>query len=182
MKRERRVTARKRVPYTLTQACYRELIEDWHAEQIQLNMAHYENLKKKCAEQLSGLIRDIEEVKQAGGLINTTGMLVLAHKNSFLVYFLEYYYSDLDWTPPEFLEIPLPISTPEACAEFVLGGVFLEACKNHDRLTDRMMKWINIDVHNRFFTLTEAGIIPLPLRTQIGNPYPSNMAAGTHIA
>ena len=38
-------------------------------------------------------------------------------------------------------------------AEYLLRGRFKSACENSEKLTDTIMKEINIDVHNRMFTL-----------------------------
>lgn len=44
-------------------------------------------------------------------------------------------------------------------AEFVLHGRFKQACENHEVPTDVLMKELNIDVNDRFFTLLSRGII-----------------------
>lgn len=155
--------------YILTRLCYRELavVEDRHQAHKDADLDYYNCVEEECAVVLRQTIAEIKEVQQSGGILEK--LISPIKGNRFNKFFRENVFCCGDWDHPVLLSIALPTPTAEQCAAFVLGGTFLKACREGWNLTDSEMKRINIDVHNRFYSLMNAGIIPVPTK-ESGRP------------
>lgn len=63
-------------------------------------------------------------------------------------------YFESNWNPAQILDCNLDGSS---LANYVLSGHFIECCKNGSILDDRIMCYINKDIHNRIYTLLVNG-------------------------
>ena len=138
--------------YALTRVSYRdtEALEDYHSISGQLNMDFYSKML---------------QVVQAG-YEKYIGLTVSAlhddkPKNQESQDF-EYWLKALllgmnQWLPAQTVRDRFSGTV----AEYVLSGEFLSACTQGKKLNDELMKRLNIDVHNRFYTLVCKGIISI---------------------
>ena len=59
------------------------------------------------------------------------------------------------WDKPVLCEEPVS----DDVVSYIMSGKLREACETELTLTDALMKEINIDVHNRVYTLIENGLL-----------------------
>lgn len=76
-------------------------------------------------------------------------------EQDYMLGFAYYGASIHEWQPAIKLDAPYG----DDIAEYLLSGRFKQACSNGEILNNELMKQINIDVHNRMFTLIENNLI-----------------------
>lgn len=137
---------------TYTHVCYRNtFIEDLHSVSHKLDMNIYKDVDSFVSEKIALLQR----YRKYADMVFTTptkllapGMDIPAEAKELL---LDVMYNTLmgsDWYAAEACEY-----YDTAPAEYILSGKFREFCLLGEKLTDKNMKIINIDIHNRFYTL-----------------------------
>ena len=147
----------RKIAYVLTLICYREVDywENAHSKQKALEMSDYyemliavENNLNKYLPYLRYMRMSNEEwLEQEGRITQEEYDIMLG---------LVYYSRSLHlWNPA--LKISQPVG--DNLAEYLLNGRLKAACDKEERLTDDLMMQINIDVHNRMFTLIESHIV-----------------------
>ena len=133
-----------------------DLLEDKHASGEKLDMKFYESivdLTKIRYYEIHQVITD-----------NFCGVAPRNDKEKDLVAAVALYTRTHDhWDPPEKVRNRFEGTV----VGFVLDGEFLKACKLGLSLSDELMKTINKDICNRYYTLLSRGIITHELQPEI---------------
>lgn len=140
----------------LTLDCFRNtVLEDYHASRTPMNMDIYSQMQCITEEQLKVCLPlywryffdlDIRDIKPD------------EDEHLFLCFaILNIRQATAEWDPPKLLQSPqldkMPIS------DYVLGGEFLKACEDGLIITDHEMPRVVHDIHCRYYTLLNQGIL-----------------------
>ncbi|MDE6656661.1 MAG: hypothetical protein K2J85_06705 [Anaeroplasmataceae bacterium] len=152
---------KRKMALAITHYAYRNtFLEDYHSESKRLDMNFYNELYSIVDEKLRNVLLfhkyiegyPKEQINKAD-IEDLTATVPEELRVKFLEYLLDIlFHSNFgsDWDTAEILECNL---NGECITDFVLSGHFLECCKNGEILSDKIMCYINKDVHNRIYTL-----------------------------
>lgn len=140
---------------------YRDtVIEDYHSECAIMDEELYEIIYKVVRKNLSRakrfypVLREIEGVEDIVETIRSNFYYPLAKEfPCFAAGLIPFQFTNYDWDEAKEIECK-NFKNP---ADFVLGGVFEEYCRNHVVLDDKAMCEINKDINNRIYTLLYNG-------------------------
>lgn len=130
--------------FALTQLTYRDtdLLENHHASSEPLSMDFYDRMLIEVQDNFDNLyprilqmINGTTQLSEDDGILYDELFVLLRSMN--------------EWLPPQKVHDRFTGTV----AEFVLNGEFLAACSQQFRLTDKLMMTLNMDVHNRYYTL-----------------------------
>ena len=136
--------------YTFARMTYRDtdLLESHHVVSGQLDADFYSQMLSEVQNNFDKLLPQIRRV------IDGPAPQSEEEKNLFI--WLNGLLHSMDqWLPPKRVRD----SFNGSVAEFVLSGEFLSACTQGLKLNDELMMKLNIDVHNRFYTLVCRGVM-----------------------
>ena len=149
--------SKRKVAYVLTIVCYREIAcwEQYHSEQRVLNMSIYEEMLSALKEKLAFFLPFVKYMRMTPEEWFAHEHELSSQQKELIEFFIAYTRSMYEWEPAERIE---PLGTDDI-AEYLLCGRCKEACANAEKLNNALMKEINIDVHNRMYTLIETNRI-----------------------
>ncbi len=143
----------RELAYTLTVACYRdnECWEERHVALGALDMDIYDQMLIQVQEKLDRFLPYVKYLRMdAFTLLSETA--TLPKKDQDILLGLKVYgMSSHTWQKAEKLTEPIG----ENMVTYLLNGRLKTACENGEILNNDLMKEINMDVHNRMFTLIE---------------------------
>lgn len=136
--------------FTYANLMYRntDILENRHCAQLDFDTEFYAIMYAEVSKQFSEKYRILTD-NMAGKKPETDEEVMV------LEYASEIIHSYQTWDPPKKVRDRFTGDV----AEFVLRGRFKQACENHEVPNDALMKELNIDVNDRFFTLLSRGII-----------------------
>ena len=147
----------KKIAYVLTifAYCNVDIWEDYHAQKKILDMSVYDEMYHFVNEKLSIFLpymkylrMEVEEWLNQGSTISKE-----EHSNMFVFVLISR--SNHEWIPARTVNEPICYDL----TEYMLNGRFKAACENGEQLDNNVIKQINVDVHNRVYTLIESGRI-----------------------
>ena len=136
--------------FTYANLMYRntDALENRHCAQQAFDMEFYSAMYSEVSKQFAEKYRILTD--------NMAGKKPESEKELMVLeYVSEIIHSYQTWEPPKKVRDRFNGDI----AEFVMRGRFKQACENHEVPTDALMKELNIDVNDRFFTLLSRGII-----------------------
>lgn len=136
--------------YALARMTYRDtdLLENHHVVSGQLNVDYYSQMLSEVQNNYDKLLPQIKKI--------VDGPVPQSEEEKNLYIWLNgLLHSMNQWLPPK----KVPDSFNGSVAEFVLNGEFLSACNQKLALDDALMMKLNIDVHNRYYTLLCRNVI-----------------------
>lgn len=141
----------KKIAYILILVCYREIDywEEKHSRQEQLDMSTYKQMLIYVQEKLDFYLPFVKYMRMSKEEWSSKGQNLSQEDRDYMLGFAYYSRSINEWLPAKLIKDPVV----DDYAEYLLHGRFKSACENSEKLTDDLMKEINIDVHNRMFTL-----------------------------
>ena len=136
--------------YAYANLSYRntDLLENRHSAQIALDMEFYSAMKAEVLRLFDTMHRILTD-NMAGKKPETEEEVMILQYASLEIH------SYQKWDPPKKVRDRFNGDV----AEFVLCGRFKQACENREVPTDALMKELNVDVNDGFFTLLSRGII-----------------------
>lgn len=141
----------RRIAYILTRICYREAKcwEDYHSQEVKLDMHIYEEMLSTVKLNLLFYLQFVKYMRMSKEEWLSIVKELPQQVQDIMLAILLYSSGFFEWEPAEKLneQIPKDITT------FLLCGRLKLACENGEILDNSLMKQINIDVHNRMFTL-----------------------------
>lgn len=141
----------RRIAYILTRICYREAKcwEDYHSQKVKLDMHIYEEMLSTVKLNLLFYLQFVKYMRMSKEEWLSIVKELPQQVQDIMLAILLYSSGFFEWEPAEKLneQIPKDITT------FLLCGRLKLACENGEVLDNSLMKQINIDVHNRMFTL-----------------------------
>ena len=141
----------RRIAYILTRICYREAKcwEDYHSQKVKLDMHIYEEMLSTVKLNLLFYLQFVKYMRMSKEEWLSIVKELPQQVQDIMLAILLYSSGFFEWKPAEKLneQIPKDITT------FLLCGRLKLACENGEVLDNSLMKQINIDVHNRMFTL-----------------------------
>lgn len=147
----------KKIAYVLTVFAYREAgnWEDYHAQKKILDMSVYDEMCRSVKEQLSIFLPYMKYLRMSVEDWLDQGSTLSQEEQDYMLGFVFISRSSHEWIPARTINEPIG----DDLAEYMLGGRFKAACENGDQLDNDVIMQINIDVHNRVYTLIESGRI-----------------------
>lgn len=160
---EKRIMAR-----SITHYVYRNtVLEDYHSKCVKMNMKFYKKMYKVIYTKLEQVKKfysyiynspqkfpDIKDMRNCLAIIDNVPERnkLEAIEYCEAIWWNMYYGSN--WEVAERLDIN---SNMECEAAYILEGHFIECCKKGEYLNDKIMCYINKDIHNRVYTLLLGG-------------------------
>ena len=143
----------RKIAYILTVICYREIDswEEYHTQHKALDMSIYDEMLSAVRENLSKYLPFVRYLRMSKEEVAVEEKLMTQQEKDIMLGFVYYSRSIGEWQAAKKRNIPI---TGDA-VEFLLNGRFRMACENAEKLDDALMEQINIDVHNRMYTLIE---------------------------
>ena len=147
----------KKIAYVLTVFAYREAgnWENYHGQKKTLDTSVYNEMCRSVNEKLriflpymKYLRMDVEEWLNQGSMLSQ-------EEQDYMLGFVFISRSSHEWFPARTIDE----SICDDLAEYMLDGRFKAACENGEQLDNNVIMQINIDVHNRVYTLIESGRI-----------------------
>lgn len=151
------ILSKRKIAYVLTLVCYREIDcwEQYHSEQIELDMCIYEEMLSAVREKLSFHLPFVKYMRMTAEEWLIQGEKLSQQEQELMLGFVFYSRSMNEWEPAKRIYAP----KSNNFAEYLLCGRCKDACANGEKLNNALMKEINIDVHNRMFTLIDTNRI-----------------------
>ncbi len=145
----------KKIAYVLTVFAYREvgIWENYHAQKKILDMSVYDEMCSSVKKQLNIFLPYMKYMRMSVEEWLYQGSTLSQEKQDYMLGFISR--SIHEWIPARTINEPIC----DDLAEYMLGGRFKTACENGDQLDNGVIMQINIDVHNRVYTLIESGRI-----------------------
>lgn len=147
----------KKIAYVLTVFAYRE-VENWenyHAQNKILDMSVYDEMCRSVKAQLNIFLPYMKYMRMSVEKWLNQGSTLSQEEQDYMLGFMFISRSIHEWIPAMAINEPI-CDDP---TEYMLGGRFKTACENGDQLDNDVIMQINIDVHNRVYTLIESGRI-----------------------
>ena len=143
----------RKIAYVLTLVCYREVDcwEHYHTEHKKLNMIIYDEMRLAVNNNLDFYLPFVKYMRMSKEEWLGQEKQLTQQEQDYMLGFAYYGASIHEWQPAVVLDDPCN----DDIAEYLLSGRLKEACENGEILNNELMKQINIDVHNRMFTLIE---------------------------
>ncbi len=147
----------KKIAYILTIFAYREvgIWENYHAQKKTLDMSVYDKMCRSVKEQLNVFLSYIKYLRMSAEEWLNQGSTLSQEEKDYMLGFVFISRSSHEWIPARTIKEPVG----DDLTEYMLGGRFKTACENGDQLDNDVIMQINIDVHNRVYTLIENGKI-----------------------
>lgn len=147
----------KKIAYVLTVFAYREAgnWEDYHAQKRILDMSVYDEMCRSVKVQLSIFLPYIKYLRMSVDEWLDQGSTLSQEQQDYMLGFVFISRSSHEWISAKTINEPIG----DDLAEYMLEGRFKAACENGEQLNNDVIMQINIDVHNRVYTLIENGRI-----------------------
>lgn len=147
----------RKIAYILTLVCYREVEcwEQYHTEHKKLDLCIYREMLFEIRTKLDFYLPFTKYMRMGKDEWIAHEKKLTQQEQDYMLGFAYYGASIYEWQPAIKLDAPYG----DDIAEYLLSGRFKQACSNGEILNNELMKQINIDVHNRMFTLIENNLI-----------------------
>lgn len=147
----------RKIAYILTLVCYREVEcwEQYHIEHKKLDFDIYREMLSATRAKLGLYLPFTQYMRMSKDEWIAHEEKLTQQEQDYMLGFAYYGASVQEWQPAVKLDMPCG----DDIAEYLLSGRLKQACENGEILNNELMKQINIDVHNRMFTLIEKHII-----------------------
>ena len=144
----------KKIAYVLTVLAYRNvgIWEDYHAQKKILDMSVYYEMCHSVNEKLNILLPYMKYLRMDAGERLSKGSTLSQEEQDYILGFEFISMSSHEWLPAKTIDEPIC----DDLAEYMLDGRFKTACENGEQLDNNVIMQINIDVHNRVYTLIES--------------------------
>ena len=146
-----------KLSYVIAKACYRDIDvwEERHSASGNLDLELYNDMYGMISSKLREYIPCIKLLKLTKEEFDALEGTISTDDKYKLWAFILYSKESKIWDKPVLCEEPVS----DDVVSYIMSGKLREACETELKLTDALMEEINIDVHNRVYTLIERGIL-----------------------
>ena len=157
----------KKIAKAIVHYAYRNTkIEDYHAENVVMDMELYKDIYKMVHQKMGNVQRythyilEFARREREGKSLGAKEFELVKEEDrlGFVRYYKEIQFSTLfgtNWDEPELVDVKIG----GTLARFVLDGEFKRACINGDNLDDKIMEKINKDIYNRIYSIVKSGLL-----------------------
>ncbi len=145
----------QKLSYVIAKACYRDIDmwEERHSDSGKLDMEIFYDMYKEINSKINEYIPFIKLLKLPKEEFDALESTISTDDKYILWAFMLYSKESILWDKPVICDEPIA----ENEVAYIMNGKFRVACEKELKLTDALMKDINIDVNNRIYTLIKKG-------------------------